>query len=48
MSIMKRLNDWRRYRQTLSELGRISERELQDLGLRRADIEAVARGEIRR
>ncbi|MDH6269761.1 uncharacterized protein YjiS (DUF1127 family) [Rhizobium sp. SG_E_25_P2] len=48
MNIMKRLNDWRKYRQTLSELGRISERELQDLGLRRADIEAVARGEIRR
>ena len=41
-----RLSGWireqRRYRQTMNELSALSDRELDDIGLRRADIETVA------
>ena len=37
------LNNWRKYRETYNELGRLSNRELADLGLSRADIPTIAR-----
>ena len=35
--------DWRTYRASVRDLARLSDRELADLGLRRCDIEFVAR-----
>ena len=34
---------WRRYRESVRELSRLSDRELSDLGIARGDIEFVAR-----
>ena len=34
---------WRRYRESVRELSRLSDRELNDLGIARGDIEFVAR-----
>lgn len=47
MNVARSLNAWRKYRQTVSELGRMNERELQDLGINRADIRTVARASVR-
>lgn len=41
MNLARSLNNWRKYRQTVTELGRMSSRELQDLGINRADIHSV-------
>jgi len=35
--------NWRRYRETYNELMRLSNRELNDLGISRADIPTIAR-----
>ncbi len=35
--------NWRRYRETYNELMRLSSRELNDLGINRADIPTIAR-----
>lgn len=35
--------NWRKYRETYNELMRLSPRELQDLGIARVDIPAIAR-----
>ena len=43
MNIARSLNNWRRYRQTITELGRMSDRELTDHGIGRSDIRRVAR-----
>ncbi|CAN7665007.1 DUF1127 domain-containing protein [Ensifer adhaerens] len=43
MNIARSINNWRKYRQTVTELGRMSNRELRDLGIERADIDRVAR-----
>ena len=43
MNIARSLNNWRKYRQTVTELGRMSDRELRDLGIGREDIRRVAR-----
>ncbi|MDE1157418.1 MAG: DUF1127 domain-containing protein [Neorhizobium sp.] len=43
MSMARSFNAWRKYRQTVAELGRMSSRELSDLGLERGDIHSVAR-----
>ncbi|MCL6652004.1 hypothetical protein A6R70_06850 [Agrobacterium rubi] len=43
MNISRSLNNWRKYRQTVTELGRMSDRELSDLGIGRSDIRRVAR-----
>jgi uncharacterized protein YjiS (DUF1127 family) len=43
MSIAKSFSNWRKYRQTITELGRMSNRDLHDLGIDRADIRRVAR-----
>ena len=34
---------WRKYRETYNELMRLSGRDLQDLGINRADIPSIAR-----
>ncbi len=43
MKIAKKFSDWRKYRETVTELGRMTDRELSDLGIGRADIRRVAR-----
>lgn len=46
MNVARSLNNWRKYRQTVSELGRMSNRELNDLGIDRGEIRAVARAAV--
>jgi len=41
--LLERYRAWLRYRQTLNELSRLSERELADVGLNRYDIDTTAR-----
>jgi len=48
MNVARSFNNWRKYRQTVTELGRMTSRELQDLGIDRADIRNVARAAIGR
>jgi uncharacterized protein YjiS (DUF1127 family) len=46
-SIAEKLSAWRRYRVSVRELSRLSDRELSDLGIGRGDIEFVARKAVR-
>jgi uncharacterized protein YjiS (DUF1127 family) len=46
-SLAKKLSAWRRYRVSVRELSRLSDRELSDLGIGRGDIEFVARKAVR-
>jgi len=48
MNVARSFNNWRKYRQTVTELGRMSSHELQDLGINRADIRSVARQSVAR
>lgn len=48
MNVARSFNNWRRYRQTVTELARMSSRELQDLGINRADIHSLARQSVAR
>ncbi len=43
MNLIRNYRNWRRYRETVNELSRLSNRELTDLGINRADIPFVAR-----
>ena len=43
MNLMKRYKEWKSYRATINELRSLSNRELSDIGIARADIVAVAR-----
>jgi uncharacterized protein YjiS (DUF1127 family) len=43
MNVARSINAWRKYRQTVNELGRMSNRELNDLGIARDDIRRIAR-----
>ncbi|MBB4124506.1 MULTISPECIES: DUF1127 domain-containing protein [Martelella] len=43
MSMAHSFNNWMKYRQTVSELNRMNNRELADLGINREDIRRVAR-----
>lgn len=43
MNLIRNYRNWRRYRETVSELSRLSNRELSDLGISRSDIPFVAR-----
>jgi uncharacterized protein YjiS (DUF1127 family) len=43
MNIANKFNNWRKYRQTINELDRMTDRELHDLGIGRHDIRRVAR-----
>jgi len=42
-TISEKLNAWRRYREAARELSQLTDRELADIGVRRGDIEAIAR-----
>ncbi len=46
MNLIRNYRNWRRYRETVSELSRLSTRELSDLGIARGDIGSVARKAI--
>ena len=41
--LLRTYRNWRKYRQTYNELMRLSERELNDLGIHRLDIRKIAR-----
>jgi uncharacterized protein YjiS (DUF1127 family) len=41
---LAKLRNWKRYRQTVRELSRLSDRDLADLGISRFEIDTVARG----
>ncbi|WP_084327169.1 DUF1127 domain-containing protein [Salinarimonas rosea] len=41
--VLSRIRAYQRYRQTVRELERLSDRELNDVGLSRGDIDYVAR-----
>jgi uncharacterized protein YjiS (DUF1127 family) len=43
MNIARSYRSWRRYRETVTELSRLSNRELSDVGLTRGDIPFIAR-----
>ena len=43
MNLIRNYRNWRRYRETVSELNRLSTRELNDLGISRSEIPYVAR-----
>ncbi len=47
MNLTRSFNNWRKYRQTVSELDRMSNRELTDLGIARDEIRAVARAAVK-
>ena len=46
MSLIRNYRNWRRYRETVNELSRLSNRELSDLGIGRSDIPFVARKSV--
>ena len=48
MNVARSFNNWRKYRQTVAELGRMSARELDDLGISRGEIRNIARAGIAR
>ncbi|MGB7259576.1 MAG: DUF1127 domain-containing protein [Pseudolabrys sp.] len=41
-NLVRFLRNWRRYNQSLSELSRLGDRELADIGISRSDIHSVA------
>ncbi len=43
MTLIDNFRNWRRYRQAVSELSRLSNRELDDIGITRGDIPYVVR-----
>ena len=43
MNLIRNYRNWRVYRDTVNELGRLSNRELADLGINRGEIAAIAR-----
>ena len=48
MNVARSFNKWRKYRQTVAELGRMTSRELHDLGIDRGEIRSVARAAVSR
>ena len=47
-SITEKLSAWRRYREAVRELSQLTDRELEDIGVRRGDIPFIAAGAARR
>jgi uncharacterized protein YjiS (DUF1127 family) len=45
-SISEKLAAWRRYRDAVRELSQLSDRELDDIGIRRGDIEFIVRRSV--
>ncbi|TPW29539.1 DUF1127 domain-containing protein [Pararhizobium mangrovi] len=43
MSLKKSFREWRRYRETVTMLSRMSDHELRDIGVQRGEIVSVAR-----
>lgn len=43
MNLIRNYRNWRAYRDTVNELGRLSNRQLHDLGIIRDEIKTVAR-----
>ena len=43
MNRIRNYRNWRAYRDTVEQLGRLSNRQLEDIGLFRMDIKKVAR-----
>lgn len=41
-SVIRLLRSWRRYQQSINELSRLGDRELQDIGISRSDIHTIA------
>lgn len=46
MNLVTNFRNWRKYRETYNELARMTQRELQDLGINRADIGEIARRSV--
>lgn len=46
-TVIRKYNNWKRYRSTYEELSSLSNRELNDLGIARSDIDRYARASIR-
>ncbi|MGL4727245.1 MAG: DUF1127 domain-containing protein [Bosea sp. (in: a-proteobacteria)] len=42
-TLLANLRSWLRYRETVRELSRLTNRELNDLGIHRGEIESIAR-----
>lgn len=42
LALVRFLQSWRRYNQSLSELSRLGDRELADIGISRSDIPSIA------
>jgi uncharacterized protein YjiS (DUF1127 family) len=45
-TISEKLTAWRRYREAVRELSQLSDRELDDIGIRRGDIEHIVRRSV--
>lgn len=45
-SFSEKLAAWRRYRDAVRELSQLTDRELDDIGIRRGDIESVVRESV--
>jgi uncharacterized protein YjiS (DUF1127 family) len=45
-TISEKLAAWRRYREAVRELSQLSDRELDDIGIRRGDIEFIVRRSV--
>lgn len=43
INIIRKINEWTKYRRTVRELSTLSARELADIGIFRHDIERIAR-----
>lgn len=43
MNLLRSYRNWRAYRETVNELGRLSNRQLADLGINRGEIHTIAR-----
>jgi len=45
-SVGRRLTRWRDYRRALSQLERLNEHDLRDLGISKSDFDAIAKGKM--
>ena len=45
-TISEKLTAWRKYRDAVRELSQLSDRELDDIGIRRGDIEFIVRRSV--